>query len=113
VRLDSAAGDLATLGQAFNQMTEQLHAQRNELVTANEQLDTRRRFTEAVLAGVTAGVFGLDSAGRITLVNRSAIRLLRIKSASSSGAPSPRRSKPCGRSTSRRWPSRPAPPRPR
>ncbi|MFW6076163.1 MAG: ATP-binding protein [Hyphomicrobiales bacterium] len=81
VRLDRAAGDLATLGQAFNQMTEQLHAQRNDLVSANEQLDTRRRFTEAVLAGVTAGVFGLDSAGRITLVNRSAVRLLRTKSA--------------------------------
>jgi two-component system nitrogen regulation sensor histidine kinase NtrY len=28
---------------------------------------------------VTAGVFGLDSAGRITLVNRSAVRLLRTK----------------------------------
>jgi two-component system nitrogen regulation sensor histidine kinase NtrY len=79
VRLDRAAGDLATLGQAFNQMTEQLQAQRNELVNANDQLDTRRRFTEAVLAGVTAGVFGLDSAGRITLVNRSAVRLLRTK----------------------------------
>jgi two-component system nitrogen regulation sensor histidine kinase NtrY len=79
VRLDRAAGDLATLGQAFNQMTEQLQAQRNDLVSANDQLDTRRRFTEAVLAGVTAGVFGLDSAGRITLVNRSAVRLLRTK----------------------------------
>jgi nitrogen fixation/metabolism regulation signal transduction histidine kinase len=79
VRLDRAAGDLATLGQAFNQMTEQLQAQRNELVNANDQLDTRRRFTEAVLAGVTAGVFGLDSAGRITLMNRSAVRLLRTK----------------------------------
>jgi len=79
VRLDRAAGDLATLGQAFNQMTEQLQAQRNELVSTNDQLDTRRRFTEAVLAGVTAGVFGLDAAGRITLVNRSASRLLRTK----------------------------------
>ena len=52
-------------------MTGTLEEQTSELVTANEQLDTRRRFTEAVLAGVTAGVFGLDSAGRITLVNRS------------------------------------------
>jgi two-component system, NtrC family, nitrogen regulation sensor histidine kinase NtrY len=60
-------------------MTEQLQGQRNELVAANDQLDTRRRFTEAVLAGVTAGVFGLDATGRITLVNRSAVRLLRTK----------------------------------
>ena len=28
---------------------------------------------------MTAGVFGLDSAGRITLVNRSSLRLLRTK----------------------------------
>jgi len=89
VRLDRAAGDLATLGQAFNQMTEQLQAQRNELVTANDQLDTRRRFTEAVLAGVTAGVFGLDAAGRITLVNRSALRLLRSKASVLIGRPFP------------------------
>jgi two-component system, NtrC family, nitrogen regulation sensor histidine kinase NtrY len=89
VRLDRAAGDLATLGQAFNQMTEQLQAQRNELVAANDQLDTRRRFTEAVLAGVTAGVVGLDSAGRITLVNRSAVRLLRTKASLLIGRPFP------------------------
>jgi two-component system nitrogen regulation sensor histidine kinase NtrY len=89
VRIDRAAGDLATLGQAFNQMTEQLQAHRDELIAANIQLDTRRRFTEAVLAGVTAGVLGLDSAGRITLVNRSAIRLLRTKASLLVGRPFP------------------------
>jgi two-component system, NtrC family, nitrogen regulation sensor histidine kinase NtrY len=89
VRLDRAAGDLATLGQAFNQMTEQLQAQRNELVAANDKLDARRRFTEAVLAGVTAGVVGLDSAGRITLVNHSAVRLLRTKASLLIGRPFP------------------------
>ena len=31
-----------------------------ELVQANSQLDQRRRFTEAVIAGVSAGVIGLD-----------------------------------------------------
>ena len=41
-------------------MTADLRAQRNELVDANTQLDERRRFTEAVLSGVTAGVIGLD-----------------------------------------------------
>lgn len=89
VRLDRAAGDLATLGQAFNQMTDQLQAQRDELVAANTQLDQRRRFTEAVLAGVSAGVLGLDSGGRITLANRSAVRLLRLKSSQLVGRPFP------------------------
>ena len=36
----------------------------------------RRRFTEAVLAGVSAGVIGLDIDGHITIVNRAAARLL-------------------------------------
>ena len=69
-------GDLATLGRTFNNMTSQLRSQRDELVNANEMLDERRRFTEAVLSGVTAGVVGLDQNGEITLVNRAAPKLL-------------------------------------
>ena len=68
-------GDLTTLGQTFNRMTEQLKEQRNELVSTNQQLDERRRFTEAMLAGVSAGVLGLDPDGRISMVNRSATTL--------------------------------------
>ncbi len=48
-------------------MTTQLTSQRAELVRANNQLDQRRRFTEAVIGGVSAGVLGLDARGRITL----------------------------------------------
>jgi two-component system nitrogen regulation sensor histidine kinase NtrY len=69
-------GDLATLGQTFNRMTEQLKEQRNELVSTNQQLDERRRFTEAMLSGVSAGVLGLDPDGRISMANRSAVTLL-------------------------------------
>jgi len=72
VPVRSNEGDLATLGRTFNQMTDQLSSQRDELVNANYQLDERRRFTEAVLSGVTAGVIGLDAKFKITLVNRSA-----------------------------------------
>jgi two-component system nitrogen regulation sensor histidine kinase NtrY len=72
-------GDLATLGRTFNNMTGQLRSQRDELVDANTMLDERRRFTEAVLSGVTAGVLGLDQDGKITLVNRSAPKLLAMK----------------------------------
>ena len=44
-------------------MTSQLAAQRGELMEANRQIDERRRFTETVLSGVSAGVIGLDARG--------------------------------------------------
>ena len=69
-------GDLAHLAETFNTMTNELRAPRAELVRATDRLDGRRRCTEAVLAGVPAGVLGVDTAGRITLVNRSAEALL-------------------------------------
>jgi len=68
--------EFASLSRAFNRMTHQLETQRGELVEANRQLDQRRRFTETVLAGVSAGVIGLDLEGRINLPNRSASVLL-------------------------------------
>jgi nitrogen fixation/metabolism regulation signal transduction histidine kinase len=46
--------EVGTLGDAFNRMTQRLEEQTGALVSANTQLDTRRVFTEAVLAGVTA-----------------------------------------------------------
>ncbi|PTW60252.1 two-component system nitrogen regulation sensor histidine kinase NtrY [Breoghania corrubedonensis] len=76
VPIDRREGDLANLGATFNNMTAQLRNQREALLSANDQIDQRRRFTEAVLAGVTAGVIGIDDARRITLVNRSARLLL-------------------------------------
>ena len=80
-------GDLAVLGQTFNRMTNDLRSQRNELIDAKDQIDGRRRFTEAVLAGVSAGVIGIDPSLRITLVNRSAARLLGVPEASLLGRP--------------------------
>jgi two-component system nitrogen regulation sensor histidine kinase NtrY len=68
--------EVATLGTAFNRMTGRLQEQTGALMSANEQLDTRRAFIEAVLSSVTAGVIALDSGGRILLTNRSAETLL-------------------------------------
>ena len=68
--------EVGTLSRAFNRMTSQLQSQRRELIDANAQLDQRRRFTELVLAGVSAGVIGVDQLGRIELPNRSACELL-------------------------------------
>ncbi|WP_237215204.1 sensor histidine kinase NtrY-like [Falsiroseomonas oryziterrae] len=78
VQEGTADDELATLTRAFNRMTSQLSAQRGELMEAYRQIDERRRFTETVLAGVSAGVVGLDAEGRINLPNRSASELLGI-----------------------------------
>ncbi|MEM6710933.1 MAG: PAS domain-containing sensor histidine kinase [Pseudomonadota bacterium] len=80
-------GDLAVLGESFNRMTNDLRSQRNALVDAKDQIDGRRRFTEAVLEGVSAGVIGIDPSLRITLVNKSACVLLQAREADLLGRP--------------------------
>ncbi|MCG6115640.1 MAG: PAS domain-containing sensor histidine kinase [Mesorhizobium sp.] len=69
-------GDVAALGDTFNKMLLQLKSQRNELIKAKDVIDERRRFSEAVLEGVTAGVIGVDARGRIAILNRSAEGML-------------------------------------
>ena len=79
---EAPTGDeVAGLSRAFNRMTGQLAAQRGELMDAYSQIDERRRFTETVLSGVSAGVIGLDASGRIELPNRAADELLRPRPA--------------------------------
>ncbi len=78
VREYAYADEVSVLSRAFNRMLIQLADQRERLLEANEQLDTRRRFTEAVLTGVSAGVLGLDAVGRVRAVNPSAAELLGI-----------------------------------
>lgn len=78
VPLDGQGDELEALSRAFNRMTAQLETQRNELIAANRLNDERRRFTEAILGGVTAGVIGLDPERKIDLPNRSASDLLAI-----------------------------------
>ncbi|GAA0536216.1 PAS domain-containing sensor histidine kinase [Rhizomicrobium palustre] len=76
VLIERGDDEMGALGAAFNRMTHQLDAQRGALIAANQQNEERRRFTETVLAGVSAGVIGLDGDGKITIVNRAAARLL-------------------------------------
>lgn len=66
------------LSRAFNRMTMQLESQRVALVSAREDAEDRSGFIQAVLSGVSAGVIGLDSAGRITACNGPAARLLGV-----------------------------------
>jgi two-component system nitrogen regulation sensor histidine kinase NtrY len=69
--------EIGTLANAFNRMTRRLEEQTHQLVSANDQLDRRRAFTEAVLSGVTAGVISVDRDRSILLINSSAADLLK------------------------------------
>lgn len=64
--------EIGSLLVGFNRMTTQLETQRDELIAANAEMDERRRFTAAVLSGVTSGVIGLDESGDIRAANRYA-----------------------------------------
>ncbi|MCC6889931.1 MAG: PAS domain-containing sensor histidine kinase [Hyphomicrobiales bacterium] len=80
-------GDLAQLGESFNKMTQELRSQRDDIVRARDLIDSRRRFTEAVLAGASAGVIGVDAEGRIGILNRSAERLVGHSESEALGQP--------------------------
>ncbi|HEU6442618.1 MAG TPA: PAS domain-containing sensor histidine kinase, partial [Microvirga sp.] len=76
VPVKRSEGDLGHLGETFNKMTSELRRQHDGLTAASELIDSRRRFTEAVLAGVSAGVIGINARGTITIVNPSTEALL-------------------------------------
>ena len=59
-----AIDELATLVRAFNEMMQELEANSREL-------ESRRRFTEAILESIPTGVISLTSDGRIQRVNRA------------------------------------------
>jgi len=72
VTVKESWGEISDLGSAFNRMTRQLGSQREDLVREHDLSERRRKFSEAVLSGVRAGVIGLTEEGYITLVNKSA-----------------------------------------
>ncbi len=76
VREEDGDDEIAMLSRYFNQMTKQLQGQRETLLDNTRQIERRRRLFDSVLSSVTSGVVGLDPEGRVTFVNRSAMRLL-------------------------------------
>ncbi len=87
VTLDSHSDDeVGSLVEAFNTMTADLRTGQKtirranrELQSSNLELEQRRRYMEIVLANVTAGVISIDSRGHITTINKSAEKLLNLK----------------------------------
>jgi two-component system, NtrC family, nitrogen regulation sensor histidine kinase NtrY len=76
VPVHQSEGDLAQLGETFNKMTHELRTQRDELVSASDLIDSRRRFIEAVLSSASAGIIGVDASGSVGILNRSAEKLI-------------------------------------
>lgn len=76
VAVASNADEIATLGTAFNGMTERLQAQTGALVSATAEAESRRVLIEAVISGVSAGVVAIDAARKVELMNASARTLL-------------------------------------
>ena len=76
VPVRASDGDVGHLGETFNTMLVQLKTQRDEILDAKDTIDERRRFSEAVLSGVSAGVLGVGDDGIITVANRSAAQIL-------------------------------------
>ena len=72
VPVKTSDGDVGNLSKTFNNMIAELRGQRDEILSAHDEMDERRRFTEAVLSGVSAGVIGVDSDGLVSIANRSA-----------------------------------------
>ncbi len=87
VPVRESEGDLGQLGETFNRMTAELRTQRDDIVRARDVIDSRRRFTEAVLAGASAGVIGVDGKGCVSILNRSAERLIGCSEAEALGRP--------------------------
>ena len=73
---ETRSSDFNNLNETFNTMTTELRSQRDELILARDAIDARRRFTEAMLQGVSAGVIGVDATGVIILANPSVQALL-------------------------------------
>ena len=79
VPVKASDGDVGNLSKTFNNMIEELRVQRDEIISARDEMDERRRFTEAVLSGVTAGVIGVHDDGYISIANRSAEIMLGVE----------------------------------
>ena len=78
----SAADEIGDFVRSFNQMAEELEANRRqlesstrELAGANTELDQRRRQMETILESIPTGVLSLDANLRVTHTNQALLRI--------------------------------------
>ncbi len=86
-RVDAQAdGEVGILVNAFNSMTEELLANKEKIEESSEilrrsnmEIDRRRRYMEAMLENIGAGVISINRRGRVTILNKAAGELLSIE----------------------------------
>ncbi len=86
-RVDAQAdGEVGLLVNAFNGMTEELLANKEKIEESSEilrrsnlEIDSRRRYMEAMLENIAAGVISINRRGRVTTLNKAAGELLGIE----------------------------------
>jgi len=81
-----ADDEIGSLVNSFNKMTGDLRVGREQLELSarmlrerNVEIEERRRYIEIVLRNVSAGVITLDAEGFVTTINKSAEKLLGLK----------------------------------
>jgi two-component system nitrogen regulation sensor histidine kinase NtrY len=86
VSIQSGSAEINQLVTHFNSMTRDLKESEEAASKANadlkqtlNQLDEYSRYVEVVLSNIMTGVVSVDRAGRITMVNRYAAKLLEIE----------------------------------
>ena len=77
-----AEDEIGVLVNSFNQMTKDLKKSNENLQLANADLEERRKYMEAVLLHVSAGILSLDKDGVVTTINRAAEVMLDIQAGS-------------------------------
>nr|WP_172328705.1 PAS domain-containing sensor histidine kinase [Mangrovicoccus sp. HB161399] len=85
VREEDGDDEIAMLGRIFNQMTRELSQQRESLIHSATETEAQRRLFDSVLGSVSAGVIGLDAAGKVEFVNRSGRMMLDLEGFEPSG----------------------------
>ena len=63
VPLPEPEDEVRVLSNSFNLMTRQLDERRDDLVSAREEAEQRRRFLETLLVELSSGVIWIDSSG--------------------------------------------------
>jgi len=79
--------EISELSESFESMSAELQRQRQILLVANKQIDERRKFNQAILQDISAGVAVLDEKLDIIVLNTSARDILNIKGKKYVGKP--------------------------
>jgi two-component system nitrogen regulation sensor histidine kinase NtrY len=82
-----SSDEFGQLTDAFNTMTADLAASKEETLYVNRELEAGRRYRDTVLKVIPAGVMSLDPEGRIVTANTEVMRMLQFSDPDPVGKP--------------------------